>query len=157
MTKCGSLDGSSYLLNDEVLTRFVKASRQLVDYWENINLNDADLLLKTTLVLTDWYVAGRGATKEHQYREEIILEKEAFNLKQRTYMQSECIVCQTVKTYLREDITMLYREMKIEFFKIDQIGTAESIASAIHTIKWNFYHHQEQHGRYILQYLQRVS
>lgn len=142
--------------NEMVLPSFVEASRQLVHYVENMDMEDEHLVFKTMLALTYWYTAGLKATRESCVGREDSPEKVVFEQMYSNYMHAVPIGNQNLWYRLQEDLTALYREMRIEFFKIDNLASEASIASAIETMEWNFYDHQQWHTKHMLLYLDKM-
>ncbi len=55
--------------------------------------------------------------------------------------------------WLVDDLADIYRDLKVELIKIEEIGTEEAIEDAFWTFKWSFTHHWGKHCIDALRYL----
>jgi len=55
--------------------------------------------------------------------------------------------------WLVDDIADIYRDLKIELIKIDNIGTDEAVEDGLWQLKWSFAHHWGKHCINALRYL----
>ena len=159
----------------EFLTRastetFLFAARQFVELLEITPIDKKEFFTKAHSALLDLYSAGykleqielkfssngkdfdRDAIFENKNTGQISkLGAEAFywEVFEPTYSENDG---KSTQGWLVDDFSDIYRDLKIELFKIDNLRTDEAIEDALWQLKWGFAHHWGQHCINALRY-----
>jgi hypothetical protein len=160
---------------------FLFTARQFVELLETANIDKEIFFSKVHTTLLELYIAGhkldeielkyssgdkdfdRGAIFENRNIGKISeLGTEAFywEIFDPTYSENvgQPNIGWTIKDkeatqgWLIDDFGDIYRDLKIELTKIDQIGTNEAIEDALWQLKFSFAHHWGQHCINALRY-----
>jgi hypothetical protein len=168
-------------LNRTSTETFLLAARQFVGLLETSNLNKELFYSKAHIALLDLYSTGhkfdqielKYSTKDKDFDRDAIFENknkgqisdlgaEAFywEIFDPTYSEKEgqpnagwtITDREATQGWLVDDFADIYRDLKIELIKIDNIGTDEAVEDALWQLKWSFAHHWGDHCINALRY-----
>jgi hypothetical protein len=160
---------------------FLLVARQFVRLLETTNIDKEEFYSKAHTALLDLYSAGhkldqielkyssddkdfdRDAIFENKNTGQISeLRAEAFywEIFDPTYSEKDgqpnagwtITDREPSQGWLVDDFADIYRDLKIELIKIDNIGTDEAVEDALWQLKWSFAHHWGQHCINALRY-----
>jgi hypothetical protein len=163
-------------------TAFLLFARQFVTLLETDIVDKANFLKRSHGALTDLYAAGhkleeiplKYSSADSEFDgDEFFKDKTAIKIPDLgedalywevfdpTYMEKDGQPGQGWKItdkepsqgWLVDDLTDIYRDLKIELNKIDTIVTDEAIEDALWQMKWSFFHHWGSHCVNALRYL----
>ncbi len=161
---------------------FLLAARQFVGLLETTTINKEEFYSKAHTALIDLYSAGhkldqielKYSSEDKDYDRDAIfedknagqiseLDAEAFywEIFDPSYSEKEgqpnagwtITDREATQGWLVDDFADIYRDLKIELFKIDNIGTDEAVEDALWQLKWSYAHHWGQHCINALRYL----
>jgi Domain of unknown function (DUF5063) len=162
---------------------FLLVARQFVELIENLSIEKEKFYSKAHSILLELYSAGQKleqielkySTAESDFDKEVVFEnknvgliselgKEVFywEIFDPTYTENEngqpeqgwkITDKEASQGWLVDDFADIYRDIKIELLKIENIGTDEAIEDAFWQLKWGFANHWGRHSINALRYL----
>lgn len=153
---------------------FLHAARQFVGLLEITNIDKEEFYSKAHTALLDLYSAGhkldlielKYSSDDKDFDRDAIFEnKNAGQISQLgaevfyweifdpTYSEKDgqpnagwtITDREPTQGWLVDDFADIYRDLKIELIKIDNIGTDEAVEDALWQLKWSFAHHWGRH------------
>ena len=152
------------LLNKKSTVDFLKAARQIVKLLENGDLNKETFYKESHKALSDLYQTAlslerveliySGSYSDFNEIDQDMLSQMNQNLI--SYLGKECFYWEVfdpaydkekepTQGWLVDDFSDIYADLKEELFKIDEIGTNESIEDALWQLKSGFNQHWGNH------------
>jgi len=160
---------------------FLFSARQFVGLLETENIDKEIFYSKAHIALVDLYSSGhkldlielKYSSADSDFDRETIFENknvgliaelgnEAFywEIFDPTYSEKEgqpntgwtITDREATQGWLVDDFADIYRDLKIELIKIDNIATDEAVEDALWQLKWSFIHHWGQHCINALRY-----
>ena len=150
------------ILDKETTQSFLKSARALIQIIENVDISKEDFYPLAHTNLIDLYSAGHKLeiidlkySNEDSKFDELNYEfYQAQNIALFSKLGEDCIYWQVfepiydnenenkpVQGWLVDDFADIYRDLKTELNKIENIGTDEAIEDALWQLRFGFYHH----------------
>ena len=175
-----SIDIKEFLAKTSTKT-FLLAARQFVGLLETKTINKEEFYSKAHNALIDLYSAGyklepiklKYSSEETDFNRDEIFDNK--NVGKISELGAETIYWEifdpiysekdgqpnaswaiedkeATQGWLVDDFADIYRDLKIELIKIDNIGTDKAVEDALWNLKWSFHHHWGNHCINALRY-----